>query len=256
MQTDRRSYNIFRNSVVTILCQFITIILGFVCRKALIASLGLPYAGATAIFTNIIGMLAFLELGIGHALTYSLYKPIAEDNRAQISACINFFTKLYHWIAIAVFLVGLAFLPFLDKVVNVEQGIRENAYIMYMLTLGYTCATYLMAAPKTLLIADQKEYIVNIIYQACHILQVFLQIAVLFIWKDYYLFLIIQVVITLMNNYWTSTLVHRHNTFLKECNESIDPKIKSDMLENIKSTFLYRVGTSFLNNVSSISYEH
>lgn len=252
MQTNRRTYNIYRNSAVTIICQLITIVLGFVCRKALIASLGLPYAGASAIFTNIIGMLAFLELGIGHALTYSLYKPIAEGNKAQITACINFFIKLYHWVAIAVFCVGLTFLPFLDKVVNVEQGIQENVYIMYMLTLGYTCATYLMAAPKTLLIADQKEYIVNIIYQACHVIQVFLQIAVLFIWKDYYLFLIIQVVITLLNNFWTSSLVYRRNQYLKEYKEAIDPKIKSDMLDNIKSTFLYRVGTSFLNNVSSM----
>ena len=247
-----RSYNIFRNSAVTIICQLITIVLGFVCRKALIATLGLPYAGASAIFNNIIGMLAFLELGIGHALTYSLYKPIADNNIDQINACIHFFTKLYHWIAVAVFVVGLAFIPFLDKIVNVEQGVQENVYILYMLTLAHTCSTYLMAAPKTLLIADQKEYIVNIIYQICHIFQVILQVVVLFVWKNYYLFLFIQIAIALVNNFWTSTLVHKRNPFLKTVGPVIDENIKKDMLENIKSTFLYRVGTSFLNNVSSM----
>lgn len=247
-----RTYNIFRNSAVTIICQLITIVLGFVCRKALIVTLGLPYAGASAIFTNIIGLLAFLELGIGHALTYSLYKPIADDNKDQINACVQFFTKLYHWVAIAVFVVGLVFIPFLDKIVNVEQGIQENVYIMYMLTLAYTCSTYLMAAPKTLLIADQKEYVVNIIYQICHIIQVVLQVLVLFVWKDYYLFLILQVVVALLNNFWTSTLVYKRNPHLRKGGPAIDKNIKKDMLENIKSTFLYRVGTSFLNNVSSM----
>ena len=247
-----RSYNIFRNSAVTIVCQFIAIVLGFVSRKAIIASLGLPYAGASAIFTNIIGMLAFLELGIGHALTYSLYKPLASDNKEQISACIHYFTKLYHWVAIAVFSIGLIFIPFLDRIVNVEQGIQENVYILYLLTLGYTCSTYLMAAPKTLLIADQKEYIVNILYQTCHIIQVILQIIVLFVWKDYYLFLLLQIVIALFNNFLTSFFVYKRNPYLKKGGAVIDPKIKTEMIENIKSTFLYRIGTSFLNNVSSL----
>ena len=248
---ESRTKKIARNVSVSLFCHLITIILGFVCRKALIESLGLVYVGANSLFSSIVGLLSFVELGIGNAIIYSLYKPIAENDQLTISAYINFFKRVYTIIAIVVLILGSSIIPFLNKIVHVDSGITENLYLMYFLTIVATSCSYLFASHRTLLIADQKQYIEKIIYQFCHIGQVLTQIIVLFVFKSYYLFLIAQIIFVLLNNIIATTFVCKHYPYLRE-NVVLSSYQKADLFLDIKAMFLYKVGSAFLNSVSGV----
>ena len=136
VRSESRTYNIFRNAFVSVVCQCITILLGFACRKALIASMGLAYVGVNSLFSSIVSMLSFVELGIGNAIVFSLYKPIADHDTEKIKSFISYYKKIYNYIACAIFAIGIIVIPFLDKFVTANDGIRENIYVMYILWLG------------------------------------------------------------------------------------------------------------------------
>ena len=40
--------------------------------------LGMEYVGLNSLFTSILSVLNLAELGVGSAMTFSMYKPIAE----------------------------------------------------------------------------------------------------------------------------------------------------------------------------------
>lgn len=251
-----RTYNIARNAMVSLVCQFITILLGFVCRKALILSLGLAYNGANSLFSSIINLLSFVELGIGNAVVYNLYKPLAENDNELVARFIHYYKKIYTIIAIAVLLLGCVVLPFLDFFVSVEDGIQENVYLLYILTLIATSCTYLFAAEKTLLLADQKQYVERIIYQITHICQVFCQIIVLFVFKNYYLFLIMQIVFNLLCNIISVIFVNRHYGYIRKRYTSLGANNKKGLFSDVKATMLYKVGTSCLNCIDGLFVSH
>jgi len=249
---ETRSFNIFRNATISIFCQFIAIVMGFVCRKALIQSLGLAYVGVTSLFSSIISLLSFVELGIGNAIVYSLYKPIADNDQKVISSYIRYYKKLYTIIAIVIFSIGSCAVPFIPNLVSIDYGIKENVYLMYFLTLAATSCTYLFASQKTLLIADQKQYIEKIVYQICHVIQITCQIVVLVKFKNYYLYLILQIIFALVNNITSALIVTQKYTFLKNESTRISKDRKINLFSDVKCIFLYKIGSSFLNYITNI----
>lgn len=256
MTQKSRTFNIARNAMVSLVCQCITIILGFICRKALIMSLGLAYNGANSLFLSIINLLSFVELGIGNAVVYNLYKPIAENNNKLVASFIYYYKKIYTVIAILILCIGSIMLPFLHYFVSVEDGIKENVYLMYILTLVATSCTYLFSAEKTLLIADQKQYIERIIYQITHICQVLCQVIVLFVFKNYYLFLVVQIVFNLLCNVISVVFVNRHYSYIRGKHASISTYNKNSLFGDVRATMFYKIGTSCLNYIDSLFVSH
>lgn len=246
-----RTSKAFRNITISLICQLITIVLGFLCRKSLIVFLGLPYVGANSLFTNIINLLSFVELGIGNAIVFSLYKPIVDGDTKTISAYIHFFKKLYNLIAVIVLLLGISLMPFLRFIVTADEGIKENIYLMYGLTVLATSCTYLFAAPKTLLIADQKQFVEKIIYQVTHITQIVFQIVILFWLKNYYLFLVMQIVFALFNNVFASLVTFRKYPYIRH-KEILSNDLVKKIFSDVGATFFYKVGSSLLNYIDAI----
>ena len=56
----------------------INTVLGFICRMVFVKCLSEDYLGVNGFFTNILTMLSLAELGIGNAVVFALYKPLAE----------------------------------------------------------------------------------------------------------------------------------------------------------------------------------
>ena len=100
-----RSQNSIKNTVVSILMSIITILIGLVTQKIFIKILGTEYLGINGLFTNILSMLAIAELGIGSAIIYSLYKPIAQNDKEKIKSLIGFYKKSYRIIALIVAII-------------------------------------------------------------------------------------------------------------------------------------------------------
>ena len=107
-------------------------------RTIFIHALDISYLGVNGLFTNVLGVLSFAELGIGTALNYSLYKPVAENNIEKIKSLMQFYKKSYRIIAIVVSVIGLAILPFLKLIVK-DPGSAGNISVYYCIFLFQHC---------------------------------------------------------------------------------------------------------------------
>ena len=108
-----RTYNSLKNIWVAMIGQILSIIINFISRSIFIKILGGEYLGINGLFTNILSILSLAEMGIGTAIIYKLYKPLAEGDEYRTSALMNFYSKAYHRIGILILILGMLLLPFL-----------------------------------------------------------------------------------------------------------------------------------------------
>lgn len=117
MEKSRTEYS-FLNIFAGVGGYFINTVMGFICRIIFTRCLSADYLGISGLFTNILTMLSLAELGIGSAIVYALYKPLAENDQSKIRALVQFYRKAYIVIGIVVAAIGLAMFPFLNFIVQ------------------------------------------------------------------------------------------------------------------------------------------
>ena len=79
-----------------------TLALSFFSRKIFLDSLGADFIGLTGTLQNILGILNLAELGIGLAVSFSLYKPLQQANREQIEEIVSVFGFMYRRVGLVV----------------------------------------------------------------------------------------------------------------------------------------------------------
>ena len=178
-----RTSSAIKNSITALVGNVITYIIAFIAQAIFIRILGAEYLGMNGLFTNILTMLSIFELGIGNAIVYNLYKPIADNDVAKIQALMNFYKKAYRIIAFTIFIVGILLVPFIKFMVG-EITINVNIYIVYILFLLSTVSSYLMTYKRNLIIANQQNYIINLIHMGYLIILNVVQLMILIATKN------------------------------------------------------------------------
>ncbi len=245
-----------RNSVVnvfaSVMLSVIVIIVGLLSQKIFIDTLGLEYLGINSLFTSIVSTLGIVELGLGSAIIYHLYKPFADRDTARIKTIMEFYKNGYRIIAVIVALIGLAIMPFISVIVG-DVNILENVYYIYLLFLVDIVCTYLLAYKRSILYADEKNYIISIIHMGYLVIVNMLQITVLLTTKDFYLYLIIKVVMHIIENIVTTLFVNRRYAFLKKGEiVPIDKSTKDDIFQKLRALFLHKIGEFAIFGTDSI----
>ena len=183
----------------------------FVMRTVIIYALGGQYIGLNGLFTSILQVLNLAELGVGSAMVYSMYKPIVEDDTATICALMRLYRKYYRFIALVVMVGGLIVLPFLPYLVKADTVPSDiNLYVLYLLNLSATVASYCLFAYKNcLLLAFQRTDIESRVSIAVSTVSYTIQIVLLFLMRNYYVYTLILVVSNLVTNLVTAFVVDR-----------------------------------------------
>jgi len=253
MNLKSRSINAKKNTIVGIISQMIIILLSFVSRTVFIKLLGVEYLGINGLYSNILSVLSLAELGIGHVMVYSLYKPIVEKDKAQISALLNYYKKIYKKIAVVILAFGIGLIPFLGKIVTSNLS-YEELVLYYVLFLLNSVVSYFFIYKITLIEADQKNYIISTSNTVFIVIKYIVQIMVLMKTRNYVLYLIIEITSTTLNNAYISFKADKLYPFIKTQIE-IDPSELIDtkaIRTSIKSMFLYKVGTTIMNSTDNI----
>ena len=73
----------------------LNIILSFICRIVFVHQLSADYLGVNGLFGNILSMLSLTELGIGTAMIYALYKPVAQEDEKKIASYMRVYGTAY-----------------------------------------------------------------------------------------------------------------------------------------------------------------
>ncbi|MFR7992447.1 MAG: hypothetical protein ACLU61_05855 [Lachnospiraceae bacterium] len=101
------STNTIFNLSSSILGQLITIVMQFAVRTVFINTLGKSYLGINGLFSNILTMLSLAELGVGSAILFKLYEPIAKNDKHRIAILMKFYKTVYRVIGIAIIIIGV-----------------------------------------------------------------------------------------------------------------------------------------------------
>ena len=230
----------------------IVILVGIISQAIFIKQLGLEYLGLNGLFTNIISMLGIIELGIGSAIIYNLYKPISENNIESIKSLMKFYKKSYNIIAFIVLFIGILISPFLSKIVG-DIDINVNLKLIYILFILDVFFSYIMSYKRSILYASQNNYIVNIVHIIYIISMNSFQIIILVLFKNYIAYLVIKIIFRIFENLLISIIANKKYPFLTEKNVvKLDAKVHNDIVLKIKSLFFHQIGGFIVNSTDNI----
>lgn len=249
---NNRTQSSIKNSIFGLLSQFINICVSFLSRTVFIYTLGKIYLGFNGLFNDMLTVLSLAELGVGTAVAYSLYKPVAEGNEGNIIKLVNFYRKLYLLIGTVIIILGLSLIPFLSYFVN---GIPANINIteIYIYYLLNTVISYFLGYRAILLNAYQYNYISSIVNTSISVLTAISQIFVLIVTKNFYVYLGIQVIFTLVNNLIIYFIVGKKYSYIKKCKgTTLDKEEKKDIFINIRALFYSRLSSVIVTSTDNI----
>ena len=222
----------------------ITQILGFVLRTIFISHLGDTLNGINTLYTSILSVLSMAELGVGTALNYSLYKPVAEKNIEKVKSYMQLYRRAYMIIGTIIAVIGLSISPFLRYLVKQPEGVTvRDLTLYYFIFLFNTVSTYFVAYKYSLVNAEQKNYIQTNIITITKMITVSLQIVIILTTGNFYAYLLTAAVVELLQKIFVSNYLNRKYPYLLEKN--VTPLTKDETGEIIKKTkalVLHKVG--------------
>lgn len=216
--------------------------LGFISRTIFIYILGTTYLGVNGLFTNILSMLSLTELGVGEAINFSLYKPLADKDEKKLCGLMIFYRNAYRRIALVVTVLGVSIIPFLNILVKNENGIT-HIHLIYLIFLFNTVTSYLFSYKTTLLVADQKSYLLTNINMVVSVITLIIQMIVLVVFRNYILYLISTSIIGLLKNFYANNYINNMYTYLLDKNcERLSKKETLSIISKVKAMMFHKVG--------------
>lgn len=241
------------NTTVGIIQKFVTVAANLAIQIIFVRTLGEQYAGISALFTSVLTVLAFAELGIGNAITYNLYKPIAEKNYDKIHALLHFYAAAYRIVIGIIVLAGFLALPLLPFVVKNVPDISENIKIIFLLFVLDTAVSYFYVYKATFLNAAQDNYIVSAVHSVAVICKTVGIAVFLTIFKSYYAYLVFSILTTFLQNIAVSLIADKKYPFLKGKSQSrLEKKEKKQIYKNVFAMSLYKVAGTVLGSTDNI----
>ena len=246
----RTRYSII-NMLFNIGGQFLTMLLSFINRMVFIRCLSAEYLGVNGLFTDVLSILNFAELGIGTAMVFSMYEPAARDDEQKLARLMNLYKWMYRAVAVSVLLFGLVLLPFLPYLIKGGEGI-EHITLIYMIYVLGSASSYLLSYKNSIYQAYQKGYICAGWSMACECIKTVSQITVLLLTRNFILYLAVQQAIQFLPNIMVSRMVDKEFPYLKECHELPEREERNGILKNIGAMSMHKLSTIIVRNTDSL----
>ncbi len=247
-----RTKNTFRNTAWGAIYRMIALIGPFIIKTLIIREIGMAYSGLNTLFNSILTVLNLANLGFSSSLVYTMYEVVAKEDTDAICAMINFFRKVYRIIGLVILVMGLAVLPFLPNLVGEEAPPGANLYVMWLLYLSATVLDYvLFGYVNAIFSAYQREDSRLKIMTVRYIIQYALEIVILVVLKNYYLYLVtlpLMVIPNSLANYYAA----RKQYPQIRCVGTPSDEIKRSVYHRVKTLFGHTLGNTLLVNIDSI----
>ena len=195
-----RTKNVIKNSTASLIQRFVQVLAHFVIRTVFIYYLGKEYTGISSLFSDVLQVISLMELGLDASMIYSLYEPVAKNDKRRISALLNFYRQAFTIIGVAVLIIGVGCTPFLRYIVKNVPNIREDIRIIFLAYVLTSACSYFLVYRSVLLRADQKSRIISNISSAVAIAETAAEAVILILTRNFFAYLIIHFVATVGRN--------------------------------------------------------
>ena len=243
-----------KNIVINVVAKIVVMLLPFATRTVIIYSLGVEYLGIDSLFASILNVLSLSELGFSSAIVFSMYKPIAEGNDKKVCALLTYYKKVYRIVGCIILGIGLILLPNIHMFIakGTEYPLDINLYIIYSIFLFNTCISYFLFAYRSSLLAATMRTDVDALFNLGRsILQYGLQLLVVTLFKQYYLYILVVPIVTVVNNLMRNIwIVKRYPQY---CIETILPKEdRRDIFFKVRALIGNKLGGMIFSTADNI----
>ena len=241
-----RVLNTKRNLIWSFFEYLILILFSFISNAVIVHYLGVDFLGLSSLFTSVLQVLNVAELGFSVAVTYNMYKPIAENDTVTVCALLAFYRKVYFIIGSVVLIAGIIVMPFIPYLIDGEYPQSINIYFLYFLYLSNTAISYFLFSYKTALLnALQRLDLTKLAYCLVSVVQNVLQILAIALFRNYYLFVGIAIVGTGLKNV-VSAYISRKKFPIYKCEGTLSPQVKRNIASRVKGLLIC--------NISAVTY--
>ena len=237
--------------------EMLVVILKFVTRTVFIHALGKAYLGINGFFADIISMLSLAELGVDTAITYQLYKPLAERDDKRVRMLLKFYKQAYRVIGTVILLMGLAMIPLLPHLIRDYESLAElniNAVLVFMMFLLQSVSSYwFFAYRSTIMMANQRKYVLDLAGYVVAIVSNVAQILVLVFFKNFIAYTGTVLCFSVIANLVYALIAQRYfpQFFIKEEGSLQKEEIRG-LFKDCGAVFLYNVNGVVLKATDNI----
>ena len=247
-----RTKNASRNILFGIILKIYQLLVPFLMRTAMIYFMGVQYLGLNSLFTSVLQVLNLAELGVGSAMIYSMYRPITEDDKVTICALMKLYRTYYRIIGLIIAVIGSFLIPFIPNLIAGEVPPEINVYVLYALNLSATVLSYwLFAYKNSILQAHQRNDVISKVTILTNSVQYLFQFLVLWLFRNYYLFVIVLLITQALTNIVTAIIADRLYPEFKPGGKVQKSDIKR-INRRIKDLFTSKLGTVVYESVDTI----
>ena len=214
--------------------------------------MGVKYLGLSSLFASVLQVLNLAELGIGSAMVFSMYKPIAEDDEEKVCALMNMYRSYYRIIGLVIASVGVVLTPFIPFLIKGDIPSELNIYVLYYLELGATVLSYwLFAYRNCLFYAHQRDDINSKISILSNTFMYLFQLFVLIVIKNYYAYIIVSLFTTIAKNIITGYLSYKsYPQYTPRGKISLSEK--QELNKRIRDLFTSKLGMVIVGSADTI----
>ena len=252
MSKESRTHKTLLNVKVNFIFYFITLIVSFFSRKIFLEGLGDDFIGLTGTLGNILGLLNLAELGIGAAISFTLYKPLFEQNQEKINDVISVFGYLYRKIGLFILSIAIIISIFLPWIFDSSTLPVSIIYFAFYSFLASSLIGYFINYRQILLSADQKNYVVTGYYQTSFLIKNIIQLAICAYSRNYYIWIFIELSFGIIYSFILNWKINQVYPWLKADIKSGSTLLKKypGIVTKAKQVFIQRIAYTVLTQTT------
>ncbi len=229
------------NSAVGLTASFVNNVLAFVLKGVFIRLLGLEYAGVNGLFACILNILNLAELGFSNAIMFRLYKVIANNDREGVETYLAVYKKICFTVAAVECFLSVCCIPFLDFFIKEKPQFPESLWSLYAIVLTSSVLGQALSYKGILILAKQDNYISTIIGSSCNFLCLCLQMVVLCVYKNIYLYLLVNLFITILRPSISEFVSKRKYGATWKSNKNLSREERKDIVKDVGCLSAYKI---------------
>ena len=249
-----RTSNAIKNTKYGLISKIVSLLLGFVSRTVFIYYLGDALLGINGLYTELLSLLSFADLGFGTAMTFAMYAPVAKGDHQRVVSLLAFYKKIYRIVAIVILIIGLCLLPFLQYLVKGADSLSVfDLRLYFILFLFNTVVSYFVTYKYSYINALQKNYIVTKIDTIINFAVIFFQILVIVFFRDFLLYLLTHTVLLSLSRIGIAIYLDKLYPILKEKSKTDLPiEEKRSIYNEVKGLLVHRIADVAVHQTDNI----
>lgn len=244
------SKKIMKNSIYSLSYKLLTIFLSFLIRKLFIEFMGVELLGLNSLFADLLSLLNLADMGLGMALQYNLYKPLADKDNKKISSLLNAAKKIYNAVGISIIFAGCIMCCFIQYLIKDNPYSLDFLRIVFLINVVSNASTYFFVHKRLFMQTVEDIYLTNIVDGIVCILSSIAKLVVIIFMKNYYVYVGIGVIQTIVSNVIVNYMCNKKYSYLSNSKKYNSEDMKL-LICNLKELIPNRVGFFIFNNTDS-----